>query len=295
MLTVKNQCRIHYWQHMKISKVYEFEQHMLGVTFDGFLRWFRAEFREVISSLSGFVMKVYYLSHLERWDEKITIESDETLRSYLLLVSNDATLESYVMVSIENDSPTKAPCDDDASTQSSVSALSNSSGGSIQTWFRDLVLTRDGYMCVFCGNSAELEAVHIFDLETIPAEDPQFLERFGIITLYDTRNGLTLCGECHHAFDSLLCCVKVIIEEGVVTHHHITISNALKSSSDKWSQLDGTEVRVPTEPRLLAVWPPVKLFKFQETTYDEFTQKRQQKAHELPVVCPYCQFRVRTK
>jgi hypothetical protein len=220
---------------------------------------------------------------------------DEALRSKLMLVSNDRSLKSYIMVSIEQESPTKPPCDDNASTKQStvVSGLTNHSRGSVQANFHQRVLTRDGCSCVFCKSSvkAHLKAAHIFDVfraEDIPNEDTDFLQQYEILDLYDTSNGITLCSECHDVFDALLCCIKVTVQNGVVISHKIVVANAVKSSpefTEKWSRLDGADVTVPTKSILLKHWPPAELFLFREAKYNEYTLKRHQLAQDLPTVC----------
>lgn len=277
---------------MKISEVFEFDKDT--VTFGSFLQWMKAKFSGVISFSHGCSVKVYYLSDLESWDQRVRIDDNEALRSNLMLVSSDRSLQSYIMVSIEQQSPTKPPCDDNASTKQSsvVSGLTNHSRGSVQGNYHQRVLTRDGCCCVFCGNcvKAHLKAAHIFDVfraADIPDEDADFLQQYEILDLYDTSNGITLCSECHNVFDALLCCVKVMVEDDV-TSHKIVVANALKSSpefAEKWSQLDGADVRVPTKPTLLKHWPPAELFLFREAKYDEYTVKRHQLAQDLPTVC----------
>lgn len=212
-------------------------------------------------------------------------------------VVNDTTLQSYIMVSIEQESPTKPPCDDNSSSKVSVvSDLTNHSRGSVQSNFHQRVLTRDCSCCVFCGDQvkAHLFAAHIFDVfraADIPIEDAAFLQQFEILDLYDTSNGITLCSECHDVFDALLCCVQVECDSnGAAINHKIVVANALKSSgefAEKWSRLDGASVRVPTTPLMLKHWPPAELFKFRKDKYDEYTVKRRQLAEDLPNVCKY--------
>ncbi len=73
-----------------------------------------------------------------------------------------------------------------------------------------------------------------------------------------------------------------------MTAHKIVVANALKSSpefAEKWTQLDGAAVRLPTKSTLLKHWPPAELFRFREAKYDEYTVKRHQLAQDLPTVC----------
>jgi hypothetical protein len=88
-LNAKNICSIHCWQHMKISEVFEFDKDT--VMFGSFLQWMKAKFSRVISFSHGFSVKVYYLSDIESWDHRITIDDNETLRSNLMLVSNEVS------------------------------------------------------------------------------------------------------------------------------------------------------------------------------------------------------------
>lgn len=118
-LNAKNICSIHCWQHMNISEVFEFDNDT--VTFSNFLQWMRAKFNRVIPFSHGWSVKVYYLSDLDSWDQRIRIDGDEALRTNLMLVSSDRSLQSYIMVSIEHESLTMPPCYINVSTkQSSV-------------------------------------------------------------------------------------------------------------------------------------------------------------------------------
>jgi len=292
-LKPKTMCSIHCWQHIKMSAIFEYDQ---DVSMESFLQWTRAKFSEAIAFSTGSSVKVYFLSHLQNWDGRVKIDENDTLRFYLNVVSNDRSLQSYVMVSIEKDSPTKPPCEDNASTKqsSAVSGLTQHSRGSVQGNFHQRVLTRDNSACVFCGDNtkAHLSAAHIFDVfraADIPEEDAEFLQQYEILDLYDTCNGITLCGECHDVFDALLCCVKVEVNnDGAVVGYRIVVANALKSCaefSEKWTELDGASVKVPTKPTLLKHWPPVELFLFREAKFDEYTVKRRQLAEDLPNVC----------
>jgi len=290
----KQICSVHCWQHMKVSAMFEYEPTGV-VSLSTFLQFFRSKFTNIFHFSGECSVKVYYLSNLESWDERLKIEDDETLRSRLISVFDDKSLKSYIMVSIEDQSPTKPPVNDDASS-SKVSVLTSYSRGSVQSNFHQRVLSRDECRCVFCGDSvkANLNAAHIFDVSRaadIPAGDSEFLRQFEIIDIYDTLNGITLCSECHLAFDALLCCVKVTIGADGATDHVIEVANALKLCPDyttKWSQLDGAKLRVPTSPVLLRQWPPVALFQFRKEKYDEHTVARHRLAEDHPTVCSSC-------
>jgi hypothetical protein len=55
----------------------------------------------------------------------------------------------------------------------------------IRKQFRDEVFARDGYKCVFCGETLNLDAHHITDRHNLPAGG------------YVKENGITLCSEHH--------------------------------------------------------------------------------------------------
>ena len=72
-----------------------------------------------------------------------------------------------------------------------------------QNPFRDAVLRRDGGACVLCGvadakgSMSILEAAHV-----IAARSPQeVLDGASLLNVFDTNNGVTLCGDCHTWFD----------------------------------------------------------------------------------------------
>ena len=168
------------------------------------------------------------------------IDDTNTFREKLVLVSQDKSSQRYIMVSIENNTPTKAPCNDNASIGGAMSELTNLSGsrGSVQGNFHQRVLTRDGSACIFChkNRKANLKAAHLFDIfraKDIPVDDPDFLQQYEITDLYDTSNGITLCSECHDVFDALLCCVEVRSnEDGSITDHFIIVANAILHSPE---------------------------------------------------------------
>ncbi len=288
LITVLNsnftsKCAIHCWQNLRIKDLFEYDEE--NTTISQFFQWLKAKFREVEDNV-----KVYYLRDLGSWKDKVKLITDDQLRFYLRTVSQDLSLKSYIVVSIESESPDQSPSKDDNST---VSALTNQSRGSVQANFHQRVLTRDDCCCVFCGDTkkANLTAAHIFDMfraEDIPPNDETFLQQYEIIDLYDTENGITLCSECHDVFDALLCCVKVEIQNVDVISHKIVVANALKASpefTEKWTRLDGGNVRVPTVGFLRKKWPSPEVFQFRENKYNEYALKRRQLAQDLPNIC----------
>lgn len=257
------------------------------------MQWISASFSTIISREMMESVRIYYLPNMGGRADKERINDTPTLKQKLSIVSNDSSFKSAILVSVEENSPKNSPCNDNISLHSSnVSALTSTTRGSMQDNFHSRVLKRDNEHCVFCGEDtkAHLKAAHIFDVfraNYIPPDDKKFLQQYELIDLYDTSNGITLCADCHFAFDALLCCVDVVDDNGVAKHI-LKVAEALKQSAEygeKWRPLDGTAVRVPTDPVLLKHWPPDALFKFRKSKFDEYKMKRDETAKDRPYVC----------
>jgi hypothetical protein len=262
------------------------------------MQWVMTKFNNEASFLSlSCNFKVYYLENIEQWQNRIKIVDTATLRESLLLVSEKNFFRPFIVVSIEENSPNKAPCIIN-SCDTPMSVITNSTcksnRGSSQDNFHQRVLSRDDSQCVFCNNTitSELEAAHIFEVfrdKDIPNDDKNFLRQYDIIDMYDTNNGITLCRECHRAFDKRLCCVHVEHDEnGIAIDHTIIVANALiqnQMNTEKWIELQGKSVRVPTENKLLKYWPTEKLFKYREDKFNEKTDERHQLTEDCSFVC----------
>lgn len=286
-------CSIHCWQHLNDCALFEFNA--TSVTFTHFLQWVKASFSKLHYSFfaPGFTVRIYYLCDIESWSRRVTLHDDLTLRTYLMQVADDQSLQSYIVVSFEEETPAKPPSYDDMDDVSIISGLTSNSGGTtVEDYFRQRVLARDQCCCVFCGDTvkANLQAAHVYDAD-IP-DDPNFLlEQYGILDFYDTDNGLTLCNQCHKVFDALLCCVRVL-SDGIVDKHVIVVADALKAAP-KWTQLDGAAVRLPAK-ELMTRWPPAALFAFREAKFMEKTQKRHEYMKANPNICYICGKRTKT-
>ncbi|QOR55411.1 MAG: hypothetical protein SHS37scaffold145_62 [Phage 71_18] len=67
-----------------------------------------------------------------------------------------------------------------------VDTTAERQGPKANAW-RQAVITRDGHACTRCGSTEELQAHHIKEWATHPADR------------YDVDNGVTLCRTCHQA------------------------------------------------------------------------------------------------
>eukprot|EP01036_Dinobryon_divergens_P051670 gene51670-69145_t len=89
------------------------------LTFEDFLQWVRVKFGRVSKAILRYI-KVYYVDKLENWHLRVKIDDTTSLREKLSLLSNTTALDLYIMVSIEEESPVKAPCEDLLLNESSV-------------------------------------------------------------------------------------------------------------------------------------------------------------------------------
>lgn len=241
---------------------------------------------------------MYFVNSECNWALEVKIEDTASLREKLFLVSNDTTQHLYIIVSFEEERPVKAPCD--VLLLNDISVLSDLTGSSaqnsVQVNFRERVLFRDN-CCVFCGygKKAALKAAQIFDV--FHADDRveynfAFLCQYGIMNLYDTQNGLTLCSHCYDMFDALLCCVVVEYDAtGSAAVYKLAIAEAIKNSpqfAGKRTKFDGSLLRVPTDSVRRKYWPPEELFKYRESKFHENSLKLHAMAIEFPEVCCVC-------
>jgi hypothetical protein len=159
-----------------------------------------------------------------------------------------------------------------------------------QRSFRDAVLRRDGGSCVVCGltdvagTKSLLEAAHV-----IAARAPKsVIDSALLLNVYDTNNGITLCGDCHHWYDRYLWCVQA---DGTVA-----VADALCARTDceRWLGLRGRVLLVPTEPMLRAAWPPPHHWVVQERLFEAATAARREVIEGYPFSCEKCDARFET-
>ena len=291
-------CSIGCWQHPTVVILFRYSKS--SVSLSDFQHFISAELskRSIKIDCS---FKLYYLKKEDDWSHKIKIDSDQLVQEYFELVRCDKTMLSKIMVSLGFHSPVKPPEDENMSSLSDGEYSGGDSGrGSVQAYFRRCVLKRDGSSCLFCNNSSVslLKAAHLFDVfraKDIPEGDTDFLRKYGLINIFDTCNGITLCAECHSAFDALLVCIR--IQNYKSKKYSIEVANALLSQQheeDKWNLINGKEINMPTIETFVNNWPVDALFNFRADKYDEYTVKRQNKAIELPFVCWKCWRRTKT-
>ena len=247
---------------------------------------------------------VYFVRAINEWQGriKLTKANSVTLIKYLDCVSLDADFRSKILVVKSLISPSKEPENlDEASIVSSItdessaktpktskSSKSGSRSQSIQTEFSNSVLNRDSHACVFCNETTSLQADHIFEVKNTGdvRSAPDILAGYGIVSINEIRNGLTLCTDCHQMFgNSALCCVTITgVDDSKV--YTIEVADCLVVQKKKWQDLQGKLVRVPDKKYLKGIWPSDALFAYRETVYREKTENRHKQRTEFQ--CKTC-------
>jgi hypothetical protein len=155
-----------------------------------------------------------------------------------------------------------------------------SSRGTIQTSFADAVKKRDGGKCLLCLAETNLQGAHIFPVN---ADRPTTFEDSGIISKYDTRNGLTLCTDCHSWFDMGYWFIRVEEVEGTTTYT-AHMSEALQHYTD----FNDYHLRkLPIDHTCLDA-PLVSLLEGQESYFNRRRDDRTKAVLTSPFQCRTC-------
>jgi hypothetical protein len=135
-------------------------------------------------------------------------------------------------------------------------------------------------VCVFCGASsdtAKLEAAHVLPVEEKDLlSEPKNRALYGIESVNDGANGITLCWGRHKCFDANLVC----IDPGT---NKLLVTDALMANEDKWERLADLEVS-PGSP----TWPNAALLQFRVHAMQEATDKRREKQNKCILFCTRC-------
>lgn len=156
---------------------------------------------------------------------------------------------------------------------------------SVQHNFRTRVMQRDGARCVFCGGEdGGVAAAHL--VEDNKHAEASLLESLGLVDTFDTTNGITLCNECHDAFDAHL--VYVDSATG-----RLRVARALEYAQgfqDKWAPLQGRKVRTPP-PLYAQLWPTPALFDYGRGLFEADGTVRRADVIQRAQICPHCHLR----
>ena len=153
--------------------------------------------------------RLYYLHPKANWEEKIKIETSAQLKYFLDNPEEEIEEYFYTIYLFTGDnspdsSPKKLLIQENEEQQEhkveTASSNSRKSRGSFQTRFRTDLLTRDGDVCRTCLEKNSGEACHIIDVEwNFP--NNILMREFSLMSVYDPRNGIILCKNCHWDYD----------------------------------------------------------------------------------------------
>ena len=215
------------------------------------------------------------------WPKKIRL-TEENFNDYITKVG-DFKNTSILYVCREDKSPVGSPATkkEDVGEGSQSSKGSNRSG---QSEFSGAVLRRDR-ICVFCGSeNGPREGAHILPyMQRQLLSDPSNRTKYGIDSINDTANGISLCRDCHLCFDANLVCIdpitgKLLITDALLVHRR-----------DKWEKLVGHSVPVST-----GQWPTKALLEFREDAMNAARKTRRENQEKFPFSCELCSKRCKS-
>jgi len=177
--------------------------------------------------------------------------------------------------------PTAASSIIPSPTKSSGSGSSRSSAQ--QTDFAEAVRRRDDDCCVVCA-AQQVEAAHV-----VPVKDDRTaagFEQSGLLSLYDPRNGITLCTLCHDFFDAGHWCILTTGDRDT-----LVVSAALLAHQPEWKQR--TRLRLPSHHA--DHWPSALTLQVQVEFFDASKLKRAHQRLHFPFSCGKCGNRFMTR
>lgn len=248
--------------------------------FAGFAYAVRGAFPE----LSNKGISFFLLPFGMRWDKDRVRISDDSLL-------DDAvrqTRESYVTAPLSPAHPTfyvhddgyspatspghmRLPTPDLSPPAGSVSSSASQRSRQRQSDMRACVLMRDGCRCIFCCCDTKqlLECAHIIDHAL--HRDRALLASVSLYGTFDAINGMTLCIECHAAFDKGLVCVDARTYTLLLADRQTPEEMELYGGA--WRRMSGKPVR-RCESRFSGYWPTKALFAYQHERFNNLAVKR---------------------
>ena len=232
-------------------------------------------------------IKLYYFRGAVVIAERIAITDTATLRAFAS--SRCPAVWVYEPATAGPSSPDELPA---ATLNTLPDAPSARSGRSsqLQQCFRAAVLKRDGAACVLCGfadgadggggggGKSHLEAAHVVAVRT----PPLILDAVSLVNIFDTQNGVVLCGDCHYWYDRHMW--------HVATDGTACVADALRCRErcERWVALHRRALRLPASPPLLALWPPPHYWAVQERLCLAAAAARAEHVAERPFLCDRC-------
>jgi hypothetical protein len=141
-------------------------------------------------------------------------------------------------------------------------------------------------MCVVCA-AAQVEAAHV-----VPVKDDRTAAGKAaaqLLSLYDLRNGITLCTHCHDYFDAGLWCLSP------VDRCSIQASDALLAHRPAWEKRQGAKVRMPSHHTNVDNWPSTLTLQVQVDFMAVRKLHRLNERKSYPFACGSCGSRFMTK
>lgn len=274
MLARPKQIRVTHWLNgtIKLIDVYEDE-----TTFEGFMSSIENAF------LLNDSFRVYALAPPSyAWKERCEVGKlsfgDVLSRVTNINASLSDRLRLYMLptdVSPET-SPLQLKRTGNDETDSAMSGGTNASRTG-QEDFRRRTRYRDENQCVFCHfNGEPLYAGHILPYSPYKTDEEAFA-RCDISGINDTCNGLTLCWNCHQAFDNDLVCISS-------TDGKVVVAQALQEIEPaKWKQLHGQTV-TSMSPQ----WPQSSLLQYRVDKMNAKAEERKLDRVDYPYRCRQC-------
>ena len=135
------------------------------------------------------------------------------------------------------------------------------------------------------GSPSVLEAAHVIAARSSQA----ILDGASLLNVFDTNNGVTLCGNCHTWFDKHMWYVQA--------DNTVVVADALqmRDSCVRWAELHGHKLRVPTDPSYLAAWPPPRYWEVQERLFKADADARHDIVADFPFRCDKCDARFKAE
>lgn len=246
---------------------------------------FAAAVRGEFPELGENDMSVYLLLPGSMWASRIRIASDSGLVSALQTITSSYSASpmsgKQPTLYIYNDgtSPTTSPGKAALTLASSPPSGSLSSESTTtsrsrqrQSAMRECVLWRDKHTCVFCG---EVQLQHLHCAHIVGHKfhrNRAVLASVHLFNTFDAINGITLCIQCHGAFDSGLVCIdkstyKLLLADSVVL-------SSMLHFTGKWRTMGGSPVclrrqRDHDSTAGSGYWPTAEIIAFQ---YSQFTK-----------------------
>jgi HNH endonuclease len=230
-------------------------------------------------------------------------EMDKTLlRIFVLRIQNKFSQRDIIRLSecnfedfisergtFENTSKLYA-CDDTSSDGSfestgvgEESQSSITSNESEEDEFSNAVRRRDQNKCVYCNaENQPLVAARIIPVEQkYHLYEPRNCLKYGIGSINDTSNGISLCWDCHRCFTANLLCLDPITGKLLITE------DLFECMPVKWGSLLDNAAPIINFP-----WPSKALLKFREDAMHAATvtrhERNEKQSSEYKLFCLLC-------